>query len=100
MKDNPLGQHILERLKRIERMTVDFQTLFAEEQRRIGQSMRHYRTASRVSGRAVAREMELSAMFVNDLEHGNRLWHIDTCKKFLEAVDKLRTARSRDEGKS
>lgn len=92
MTDNPLKDHIIARLTRIERMTIDFQTLFAEEQKRVGVSMKHYRTASRVTGRAVAKELGLSAMFLCDLERGNRLWRIDTGTRYLAAVDKLRRA--------
>ncbi len=89
-EENLLREHILNRLIGLEQWHDYAHKLYSDEQRRIARSFKHYRTSSLVTATSVAKELQCSKMFVSDLERGNRLFHEDMARKYLDAVDKLR----------
>lgn len=87
---NPIASRLISRLVGLEQWHDYAHMLYCDEQKRTGASFKAYRTASKVAASRVAKEMEVSPMFVSDLERGNRLWHEPMARKYLAAVDKLR----------
>jgi DNA-binding transcriptional regulator YiaG len=84
-----IAQEILGRVRTLEDWHTFGHTLYIEEQMRNARALSAYRKAAKISSRSVARLMGISAMYLNDLEHGKRLWSTEKAKDFLDAVDAL-----------
>lgn len=56
------------------------------DNRATGEAMRQRRKKAGISMREVARRMEVSAMFICDLERGRRNWTEENATKFIAAL--------------
>ena len=57
---------------------------------RTGMRMRERRASLQISLRSVARELELSAPYVSDLELGKRNWTVERAREYEAALRKIK----------
>jgi len=72
---------LVRRLGEADRITHEWRKNHTEILREVGYVMREKRKACKMSLRTLAKKLGCSAMFLSDMERGNRKYSIEWCRK-------------------